>query len=265
MIERGFTGLPPRITFTADFHELVRGDLQPGSTMSFRYDPARIVPPSEVYTFGDPAHRIFAHVMFLPHRNVVSVPLHSPSGALTHPDTDATGAGDMLSAVTDIPGDATAIVMWFTHQGPYNQTSYDSDFGHNFHFGFPSQQIGLVEATVRKGPSRRPGSFTVKVAAVPEVHRVVVRMRVVGVPTLTSSEHDLKRSGEHQSDGWFVWELDPVEVPPRAVVQFKLYFWTDNVRYKDDNSGLYYLAYQGAPERVPAPPAALAEAAKAWT
>jgi hypothetical protein len=47
-------------------------------------------------------------------------------------------------------------------------------------------------------------------------------------------------------------------------VQFKLYYWIGEVRYKDDDSGLYYLAHQGEPERVPPPPAALAQAVKAW-
>ncbi len=264
MIERDFTGLPPRITFTSDFHELVRGDLRPGSSVSLRYDPARIVPAVNGYKFGDPAHHIVAHVTFPPHAGAVSIPLHSPSGVLAEPDTDATGGGDMLAATVRIPEDANAMILWFTHEGPYGGTSYDSDFGRNFHFGFPTRQIGLLEATVAEGAPRRPASFTVKVAAAPEVRRVLVRMRVVGTSASPSSEHDLRRSDERRADGWSVWALDPIAVPSRAVVQFKLYYWTNNIRYKDDNSGLYYLALQREPERVPPPPAALAEAARAW-
>ena len=47
MTKRAFEGLPPQITFTSDFHELMRGDLRPGTDMRLRYDPARIVPPGE--------------------------------------------------------------------------------------------------------------------------------------------------------------------------------------------------------------------------
>jgi len=264
MIARNFAGLPPRITFTADYHELVRGDLRPGSQVTLRYDPVRIVSPGEGYTFGDPMHRIVAHVVFPPHTAVVAVPLHSPSGVLTHPDIDATGGGDMLVGAIDIPTDAAGMVLWFSHQGPYNPVNYDSDYGHNFHFGFPSRQIRLVETTVHEGRSGRPSSFTARVAAAPEVRRVLLRMRLVGTPRSAGSEHDLKRSGKRETDGWPVWELDPIEIPPQGVVQFKLYYWTDHVRYKDDNSGLYYLAHHRAAEHVPPPPASLGEAAKAW-
>jgi hypothetical protein len=261
MIKRAFIGLPPRITFTADFHELVRGDLQPGTDVRLRYDPARIVPPGEGYVFGDPAHRITAHMIFPPNQDILSVPLQSPSGMLTDPDTDATGIGDMLAGTAHVPNTATEIVMWFTHEGPYGQIHYDSDLGSNFHFGFPSRQIKLLDAAVKPGTSASD-SFIVKVAVVPEVHQITVRMRVVG--TNAGSDYDLQPSGERQPDGWLVWALDPVAVPNGAVVRFKLYYWVGNVRYKDDNSGLYYLVHQGQVEHVPPPPAALAKAARAW-
>lgn len=265
MIARQFTDVPPRITFTADFHELVRGDLVPGETVTLRYDPARIVPPGEGYEFGDPAHRIVVHVLFPPHRDIVSIPLWSPSGMLESPDKDATGGGDMLVATAEIPADATAMVLWFIHDGPYGGTGYDSDFGRNFQFGFTSRQIEPVEATLRPTQSGNAAAFAIKVAAAPEVLRVVMRMRVVATPALPKSEHDLKRTGARQTDGWSLWGFGPVEVPSGAVVQFKLYYWVGHARYKDDNSGLYYLVHAGAAERVPPPPAALAVAAKAWT
>lgn len=262
MIKRSFGGLPPRITFTSDFHELVHGDLRPGTNVRLRYDPARIVPPGEGYVFGDPEHRIAVHVIFPPSQDVVSIPLHSRTGMLTDPDTDVTGAGSMLTATIHVPDPATAMIVWFTHDGPYGPTNYDSDFGRNFHFGFVSQQIVLLAATVGAGESGAD-SFTVKVATVPEVPHVAVRVRVVGAQT--SSDHDLKPSGERQKDGWPVWELDPVAIPKGAAVRFKLYYWIGDIRYKDDNYGQYYLAHQGEAEHVPPPPAALARAARAWS
>ncbi|HKN26541.1 MAG TPA: DUF6209 family protein [Roseiarcus sp.] len=261
MTKRAFEGLPPRITFTSDFHELVRGHLRPGTDVRLRYDPARIVPPNEDYVFGDPAHRIAAHIVFPPSNDVVSVPLLSRVGVLQDADTSVTGGGSMLTAVVHVPDSATAVVMWFTHDGPYGPTNYDSDLGRNFHFGFPSCQISLLTASVEPGAA---GSdrFTATVAAAPDVHRVVLHMRLVD--KTESTDHDLKPSGQRGQNGWPVWALDPVDVPKDAVVQFKLYYWLGDIRYKDDNSGEYYLAHRGQAEQVPPPPKALAAAAKAW-
>jgi hypothetical protein len=261
MIKRAFAGLPPRITFTRDYHELVRGDLRPGTDVRLRYDPARIVPPGEDYVFGDPAHRIEAHIIFPPGQDVVTIPLQSRTGMLTDPDIDVTGVGNMLTATAHVPENATSIVMWFTHNGPYDPTQYDSDEGRNFHFGFNSLQIRPLAATVGPGSSGTDLA-TVKVAIVPEVHRVVAHMRVV-VET-KSIDHDLKPTGEQEKDGWLVWALEPVPVPKGAVVRFKLYYWIGDIRYKDDNDGLYYLVYHGEPEKVPPPPPELAKAATAW-
>ena len=262
MIIRAFTGLPPRITFTRDYHELVRGDLRRGTDVRLRYDPARIVPPGQGYVFGDPAHRVATHIIFPPNQDVVTIPLLSQVGVLPDPVIDVTGVGNMLTAMAHVPENATSVVMWFTHDSPYGPTNYDSDEGRNFHFGFNSQQIRPLAAAVGRDPS--DGSrFTVKVAAVPEVRRVVVHMRIV--EETKSIDHDLTPTGEQEGDGWPVWALDPVPILNGAAVRFKLYYWLGDVRYKDDNDGLYYLAHLGESEMVPPPPPELAEAAKAWS
>jgi Family of unknown function (DUF6209) len=212
MIKRAFTSLPPRITFTRDYHELVRGDLRPGTDVRLRYDPARIVPSGEDYVFGDPAHRIKVHIIFPPSRDLVTIPLHSRTGMLTDPAIDVTGVGNMLTATAHVPEDATSIVMWFTHNGPYGPTNYDSDEGRNFHFGFNSLQIKPLAATVGPG-SLGADLFTVKVSVVPEVHRVVVHMRIVD--ETKSTDYDLKSTGEQEKDGWPVGALEPVPIPNR--------------------------------------------------
>ena len=262
MTARHFLGLPAGITFTSDFHELVRGDLRPATTATLRYDPARIVPKSENYIFGDPAHHIVAHVQFPPSDDITSVPLSSFSGILTAPDEDPTGAGSMLTGEIAIPPDATAMVVWFTYVGPSGRGNSDSDYGRNFRFGFPSQQIRLLEASVHT--SDDVGTFSVRVSAEPQVHRVSLRMRVVNDNDDSSADIELRSTGE-RDNGWPVWQLpESEEVKAQGVVQFKLYYWIGDFRYKDDDSGLYYLAHGGEPERVPPPPAALGEAAKAW-
>ncbi len=262
MIRRAFTSLPPRITFTRDYHELVRGDLRPGVDIRLRYDPARIVPSGENYVFGDPAHRIEVHIIFRPGQDVVTIPLHSRTGMLTDPAVDLTGNGNMLTATAHVPQNVTAIVMWFTHYGPHGPTNYDSDHGQNFQFGFNSLQITPLAACVCPGPSSAD-LFTVKVAAVPDVQRVLAHVRIVA--ETESNDFELAPTEERDKDNWPVWALEPVPIPRGAVVRFKLYYWLGDVRYKDDNDGLYYLVYRGEPEKVPSPPPELAEAAKAWS
>ena len=47
MIATAYVGKPAQITFTADFHELLEGDLRPGEPVTLRYDPRRIVPAGD--------------------------------------------------------------------------------------------------------------------------------------------------------------------------------------------------------------------------
>jgi hypothetical protein len=104
MYRRNWIGRP-RITFTRDFRELVRGDLVPGRRVVLRYDPLRIVPPDDGYVFGDPTRPVTAHAGF--HRDgreVATVVLASPGGVLRDPDIDVTGAGSMLRGELDWRG-----------------------------------------------------------------------------------------------------------------------------------------------------------------
>jgi hypothetical protein len=258
MIPRPFGNLPPRITFTADFHELVRGNLKPEQTVTLRYDPRRIVPADEHYIFGDPAHRITAHMRFPPTDVVTATPLSSPSGMLASPDYDETGDGSVLVGHTAIPAGAREMAVWFEYESPHGPKRYDSDFGHNFHFGFPSLQVELLQTDVRDGV------FTAQVAASPEVDRLVLHWRIVGQETAGPKEIDLGRTDRRNAVGWPIWETEPIKVPRDVVVRLKLYYWTEGERYKDDNDGLYYSTAR-TEESVPPPPPELERAVRVWT
>jgi hypothetical protein len=264
MIERSFAGKPPRITFTLDFHELVRGDLAPGRTVVLRYDPKRIVPSSEPYLFGDPDRPIIAHVQFRPDQPPLDRTLLYSCGSLKNPDVDVTGGGDMLTAEFAIPPDAQNLTAWFSYISPVSGVHYDSDDGRNFHFGFPSCQIKVLSATVATDPATSDSRFALRVAAIKEVYRVLVRLRLIKHPDFGKAELDLSKTSDSTDEGWPIWELTGVNVRHGAVVQFKLYYWIGDISYKDDNSGLYYMAPQPEPEHVPAPPPALAQAAETW-
>jgi Family of unknown function (DUF6209) len=264
MIERCFAGKPPRVTFTLDFHELVRGDLVPGIGVMLRYDPKRIVPAGEPYLFGDPDRPVIAHVMFRPDNRPVSKALISPSGPRENPDVDITGGGDMLTGLVDVPPDAQEVMIWFTYASPVSGLQYDSDNGYNYHFGFPSRQIAVLSATVGGDSQESCGRFELRVAAVEEAQRVAVRLRIVGNAEFGKADLDLARTGDLDGKGWPIWETGGIAVPSGAVVQFKLFYWIAGIGYKDDNSGIYYMAPQPELEQVPPPPARLGQAAERW-
>jgi len=258
MIPGPFAKLPPRITFTADLHELVRGDLAPGQTVTLRYDPRRIVPAHEPYIFGDPVHSITAQLMFPPHDVVTPVLLIAPSGMTTSPDYDETGDGSVLIGRAVIPAGARELVVWFEYESPHGPTRYDSDFGHNFHFGFAPIQVALLDADVRAGV------FTAEAAASPEVRRLALHWRIVGRERTEPVDVELARTERRTDKGWPIWTIDPVAVPQDAIVRFKLYYWIGGERFKDDNDGVYYLTVK-TEEHVPPPPPELARAAQEWT
>jgi hypothetical protein len=264
MIERAFSQVPPRITFTNDFHELLYGDLRPRAELVIRYDPKRIVPADEPYRFGDPNSPIVAHAVFRSGQAPMSKTLVSPAGVLDHPNVDATGKGSMLETSFLIPKNAEEVNLWFSYAGPRCGMCHDSDEGRNFRFGFVAEQIKLLSADVVSDPQRPYSGFSVRVAAVSAVERVSVRFRVVGDPQFGKQELDLAKTGDTEPPGWPIWEVAGVAVPYQAVIHFKLFYWTAGTRYKDDNNNQYYLAPQSAAEKVPPPPKELVNAAKAW-
>lgn len=252
---------PPRITFTQDFHELVRGDLRPGAVLTLRYDPLRIVRPEDDYVFGDPGRPVVAHLEFRSGTPPLERPLQSRLGMLKTPDIDVTGNGSMLGVQVTIPDDAERLVVWFTYASRRG-LEYDNDGGRNFWFGFTETEFRLLgtDVAARDGGAE----FWVRVAAAPGVERVTARLRPVNEADFDKTELDLARTDEVDG-GWPVWSLAGVPLPAGSRVLLKLYYWRGGVRYKDDNEGRYYPAPPPPVEVVPPPPPELAAAAKAWS
>lgn len=265
MYRRSWIGRQPRISFTHDFHELLRGDLAPGTRAVLRYDPLRIVPRDDAYVFGDPAQPITAHVSFRRDgKEAGTVVLSSPAGMLQEPHVDVTGVGSMLREEVELPDDAEELGVWFSYDSPRDGPRVDDDQGRRFRFGFASLQLKIVSADVVSAAGEGAGRFALKVEAGQEVDRVSVRTAIVNHPDVAKSDHDLT-AGAHEEDNEKVWELSPIDVPNGAIVRYKLYYWIGGVRYKDDNAGEYYLAPLPPQEHVPAPPQELLEATKRWS
>lgn len=113
---------------------------------------------------------------------------------------------------------------------------------------------------------RLPGgggaAFTVEVTSIPEVERLQVRFRRIEAAAQTGGEVDLVATDD--PSGRKRWSSPPQTVPNDAVVRFKLFYWIDGVRFKDDDGGSYYLAPDPDADPVPPPPAALLDAARSW-
>jgi len=263
MIKRRAVGKPAQITFTSDFHELVTGDLRPGHPVILSYDPKRIVPKGEPYLFGDPARPIVAFVRFHDDEPPIQVKLHSRSGIILHPDEDVTGQGSMLKARLAVPISADLVSVWFSYLSASGAVYYDSDFGRNFNFSFPGRDIAVLSATV-EGDSPRPSIFSVSVAAVQAVTAVSVRFHFVSDLKAKGHEISLGNSGKSDEQGRLIWSVDGIAIPYGAILRFEVFYWIGAHRFKDDNSGHYYLAPQPKPEHVPPPPPELTNAARAW-
>lgn len=264
MLKKSYIGKPAQITFTSDFHELVTGDLRPGWSVTLRYDPRRIVPASEQYVFGDPNRPISAHFRFRHDSPVLSQTLASTVGLLSLPHYDIAGQGSILTTTVTVPTDAERLVVWFSFQASSGETIYDSDMGANFYFRFPSIDIHILDAIVVSDPAIPTSVFTLRLSTVDTVESISVRFRIVGDAKFGKSEMHLIKTDQKDPDGRSIWSISGVAIPYRSTVQFKIFYWINGVRHKDDNGGHYFFAPEPPVEKMPAVPKELAAAAKKW-
>jgi len=232
----------PTLVFTEDFHQLLRGKLEPGSTCTINYDPDRITRPEDNYVFGDPARPVVAHLQFSPDGPVTDLPLESPAGVLEYAPTTVTGQGPMLKGVFYVPADAQWVMLWLTFDGSDGQVRYDSNDGANILFRFQHEDLKLLEAAVITGEGAPLSYFTCRVEASAEVEAITARYRVTNNPAQTETqESPLQRAAEGASGG-AVWELKDAPVPQNSVVAFDLLYYIGGRRFKDNNQGHYFIA-----------------------
>lgn len=264
MGHRPWLGKPAEITFTSDFHEIVAGDLRPGLPVLLRYDPHRIIPPEEPYRFGDPGRAVIAHLQFHDEASPLDVALLSPAGVIACPDVDPTGQGSMLSAQVAVPADADVLIAWFSCAGAAGTRLYDSDFGANYRFGFPSREITAVEATVTPRPDEPFDRFAVGVETALSVEAASVPYVLLADRDCIKHEIRLHRAAEANAPpGRRRW-IASIDVPHEPIVRYKVCYWIGGRRLLDDNAGAWYVAPAPEPDRPPPPTGALLDAAAAW-
>ena len=239
---------PPHLVFTEDFHQLLRGRLEPGSTVTISYDPDRIIAPGDPYVFGDPARPVVAHLQFRPGGPVIDLPLVSPAGVLEYAPTTVTGQGPMLKGVFDVPADAEWVMVWFSFVGADGSVRWDSNDGANTIFRFQHEDIRLLEAAVITPEGTPLSYFTCRVEADEAVEAITARYRVTNLLTPSDCpDAPLQRTGEG-SGGRVVWVLKGAPVPQGSVVAFDLLYYVGGRRFKDNNQGQYFIA--GEPEKM---------------
>jgi len=243
MVMRMGRGKAPQITFTLDFHQLVSGELAPGTTCAVRYDPLRIVPPGDGCRLGDPARPVTGYFAFRADAPAaVEVALHSPSGIHDDPDVDVTGQGSALVGEFEIPDDAEEVVAWFSFADSAGETRWDSNGGANYHFRFVLRELQILAADIETDAKEATSRFHLEVSAPAAATRVTARYRVMNAqPPGERQEVELTRAGD-ADDGGVLWTLPGLQVPHGAVVAYDLVYVVGGRSHKDDNHGRYHLA-----------------------
>jgi Family of unknown function (DUF6209) len=231
-----------QIVFTRDFREFIRGGFRPGASVTVRYDPYRIVPPGDNYSFGDPGRPILAHLQFNEGGPVTDVALVSHTGIHDHVTDWKARRVPMLSGEVTIPDDADWVTIWFSFTSGGRQV-YDSNHGKNFRLRFYRDEFKILESTIRNLPDKPLNEFVCRVAVDPGVEWVKARYRVMNVgPESPVTVVDLHRTGKSDTDGNSIWETHDVLVPNEAVVAYDIVYFADGHPFKDDNQGAYFLA-----------------------
>jgi hypothetical protein len=168
----------------------------------------------------------------------------------------------MLTAATVVPADAAFVELWVCGKMP-DEERWDSDYGVNYWFRFPyiDIEIASAEVTVQDEANAR---FRLNVTTAADVEAVRVRFSDVSTRVRVRRDEPL-RAGDRTERLRRRWSFEDA-VAPTALIRFKLYYWLGGHRYKDDNSGQYYLANRPElREEVPPPPAAHVAAERAWS
>jgi hypothetical protein len=124
----------PTLTFAADWTETQSGPVVAGRSVVLDYDIARNSPCRQTYN-GAPTWSVVAVATFLPMRVVQQVSVVDLTSGSARPTLARLFA----------PEGATELVLFFRNADRAGCTSWDSDFGRDYHYP-------VVAAPVRRGP-----------------------------------------------------------------------------------------------------------------
>lgn len=226
----------PHLIFTLDFHELVRGNLQPGAACQIDYDPQRIFPAATGYRLGDAAWPVTAHLRYWPSGYKEDILLSSPAGLVKQVITELDGQGSMLRSKISVPADAEELEVWFSAKSPSGEVLYDSDFGANYHFRFVQNDLQLQESRAINQPASPWADLQITIRAKPSVEMVLIRYRI-----LNGDEPYYEHVYQLQPAQPGLWSTENVQIPYDAVIVFDIIYFVGGKKYKNDNNGKYFL------------------------
>jgi hypothetical protein len=239
MLRSRAKGQRPQIVFTSDFHELARGDLQPGSCV-LRYDPHRVVPPEEISSLPATQRPITAHVRFHPTGAIwEEAMLFRPASRLIA-DNDPTGQGTMLEIECPLREGTDELECWFSYVDNRGQTRWDSNNCTNFWVRFPAHDLTVRAAEMIARPTQAFDWFKLEVESVPAVETVVVRWRYTNA--INDARHKCSLVASPLGEGK-LWMLpdDGANVASNTPVAFDLVYTVTGHEYTDDNEGTWYI------------------------
>lgn len=137
----------PTLTFHGDFTEEQSGPVVAGRSVVVDYDISRNSPCRQTYN-GLQTWSVMAHATFLP------MNVRQSASVVNH----GTSPSSSMPASFFAPEGATEMVLYFQNNDRGGCSSYDSDFGANYHFAVSDQGpewMGNVSALIARGADRR--------------------------------------------------------------------------------------------------------------
>jgi hypothetical protein len=235
MAIRRSAGQSPQAVFTADFHQLVQGELRPGPCV-IRYDPFRIV-PAEEYAAPRP---VTMHAAFHPTDKrwdcAVSVP-----GRLHAYLMDISGQNLMLQQTFEVPAGCDELECWFSYTDSRGHELYDSHEGTNFWLRFPLHDLSFPHGVIIDSPDPGVDRLQIELTSLAVVDQIVARWRLTHPP---GPRQTIALVSSAAPDDRKAWSIAPPGAPVAtgATGVFDLVYTVGGRQFTDDNEGTWYLA-----------------------
>jgi hypothetical protein len=228
------------LIFTLDFHEMVRGKLKKGQPCFIHYDPLRLTGTYQGFVHGSGDFHFTAHLQFQP-QGTTSIPLTSEIGVVHEPAIRNDGRGSMLTGEFVLPNDAEEITAWISMKDAAGTVTFDSRYGHNYHFRFTEEDVEIVKASVISNRATGSGRFHLSLLALPSIDQIAVRYRISnGSDPLNEKTVDLIK--DKIKKGKQIWCTENLVMPYKSVVIYDLVYQFKGNKFKIENNGNYFIA-----------------------
>jgi len=239
MLKRRGKGQQPQITFTSDFHELVRGDLLAGPCV-VRYDPLRIVPREELASLPATQRPITAHVRMHPGGELWEGAMRFRPASRLIVDEDPTGQGTMLEIEFPLREGRDEIECWFSYSDASGKSLWDSASGRNYWERFPAHDLNLRSAEIISQNNQPLDRFKLEIESVPQVESMTVRWRYTTAISNDRQSRPLTSAMDGEKKLWTL-PVESANVASDTPLAFDLVYMVGDRKTTDDNQGTWYI------------------------